>query len=211
MTLVAVRDFVGLCLAQRGDAYLFGVEVSPSDPDPSVFDCSELVEWACARPGVDPRMPDGSWNQLAHCRAHGLETSIAAGIATYGALLFMGRDGSEHVAVSLGNGMTIEARGRAYGVNEFGTQGRPWSAAARIPGIDYTEAGEMAGSVFGPDDHQMLVNIQGAVARDEADDAANEPTLRQRMANVEGAANRTEVFLRRLAEREGIAYDTPSS
>jgi cell wall-associated NlpC family hydrolase len=127
-----VREFVDLCIAQRGDPYVWGAK------GPGVFDCSGLVSWSCGELHVSPAMPGGSWNQLSHCLAHGLGVSIDKGVATFGALLFMGAGGSEHVAVSLGNGMTIEARGRAYGVNEFGTQGRPWSAAALIPGLDYT-------------------------------------------------------------------------
>lgn len=137
-----VSEFVNLCLRQSGDAYVYGVEVSPSNPDPKAFDCSELVEWACARLGVKPTMPDGSWAQYEHCKAAGLATSVINGIHTYGALLFrgtgIGNPASEHVAISLGNGHTDEARGRAYGVNTFDANGRTWHAAALIPGLDYS-------------------------------------------------------------------------
>lgn len=135
--MVHVSEFVNLCLRQTGDRYVYGAEVAPSNPDPNVFDCSELLEWAGARLGVSPRIPDGSWAQLAHCRAAGLGRTIDQGIRTYGALLFMGADGADHVAVSLGNGSTIEARGRAYGVGSWTALQRPWSAAALIPGLAY--------------------------------------------------------------------------
>lgn len=126
-----VRDFVALCMKQRGDRYIFGAEARFSDPDPGVFDCSELVEWACHRIGV--YVPDGSQNQRRFCRDHGGGLSVPAAIETYGALLF----NNHHVAVSRGDGTTIEARGRAYGVNEFSAYNRGFLEGGLIPGLDY--------------------------------------------------------------------------
>lgn len=128
-------DFVRLCMAQRGDRYVFGSEASFSDPDPDVFDCSELVEWALHRLGIS--YPDGTWNQYAFSKRAGLAIPIDRAIRTPGALLFQGYQASQHVAVSRGDHTTIEARGRAYGVNTFGADGRPWSVAALVPGLNY--------------------------------------------------------------------------
>ena len=142
-------DFVGLLLRQKGDRYLFGVENKISDPDPKSFDCAELVEWGCGRLKIDPRMPDGSWLQAQHCRKHGTLIKVSQAVKTQGALLFhftggdpfgRNRPAMAHVAVSLGNGSTIEARGRKYGVNCFQAGGRGWTHAARIPGLDYHKA-----------------------------------------------------------------------
>ena len=124
-------DFVAVCLRQRGDRYVFGHEVRFDDPDPETFDCSELVEWAARRLGVS--FPDGSWNQDAAVK----HIPVNKAIATQGALLFRHRGASGHVAVSLGNGSTIEARGRAYGVNVFSASGRDWTSAGLIPGLKY--------------------------------------------------------------------------
>lgn len=139
--MIHIADVVNLCLRQRGDVYIYGVEVSPSNPDPAAFDCSELIEWSCARNHVDPTMPDGSWAQYNHCKTHKLVIPVDQAIRTYGALLFRGtgtsNPASEHVAMSLGDGNTIEARGRAYGVNVFGATGRSWHAAGMIPGCIY--------------------------------------------------------------------------
>lgn len=140
MAVIHVADFVNLCLRQRGDVYIYGVEVSPSNPDPGAFDCSELLQWAGARLGVSPPIPDGSWAQYDHCKRNGLAIPVDQGIRTYGALLFRGTPSSparDHVACSLGDGNTIEARGRAYGVNVFGATGREWNAAGLIPGLVY--------------------------------------------------------------------------
>lgn len=91
---------------------------------------SELVEWAAARAGITPRVPDGSAAQLAHCRAKGTTIPVQTGINTKGALLFM----PGHVAISLGNGKTIEAMNPSAGVRQGNAAGRGWTAAGRIPG-----------------------------------------------------------------------------
>ncbi|MFC7534608.1 peptidoglycan-binding protein [Actinoplanes sp. GCM10030250] len=147
--MTRAADFVGLLLRQRGDRYLFGVESKISNPDPSAFDCSELVEWGCGRFKVRPRMPDGSWLQAQHCRRNDTLIKVSRAIDIQGALLFRfaggnpfgkNRPDAAHVAVSLGNGSTIEARGRKFGVNCFNAVGRNWTHAALIPGLDYEKA-----------------------------------------------------------------------
>jgi cell wall-associated NlpC family hydrolase len=139
-------DLVGLCLKQVGDRYVFGHRVSLSNRDPDVFDCSELVQWACARLGVTPTMPDGSWLQARHCNNHQNLIPVEEGKETQGALLFKfssnplagDRPTSAHVAISLGNGNTVEARGTNWGVGSWSAvQGRNWTHAALIPGILY--------------------------------------------------------------------------
>jgi len=140
-----VKEFVELCLAQEGDEYKFGAETSPNDPDPDTFDCSELVEWACARLGVKPIMPDGALFQIRHCRKYAPAISVEEAIKTPGALLFyFAKDpfqydtfDGRHVAVSQGNGKTIEARGAAYGVGQWSANGRGWTHAGLVPGMDY--------------------------------------------------------------------------
>lgn len=126
-------QFVAVCLQQVGDRYVFGAEAKASDPNPRVFDCSELVEWGCARCGVKPTMPDGSANQLAHCRRNGSTITVQQAINTKGALLFS----PGHVAISLGNGKTVEAMNPAAGVKQGNANGRNWTAGARIPGMRY--------------------------------------------------------------------------
>ena len=127
-------DFVTVALRQRGDRYVWAAETRVSDPDPDAFDCSELVQWAAGRVGVT--VPDGSYNQRSWCWRKGGKISVSKAIRTRGALLFMG-DPVHHVAISLGDGKrTIEARGRAYGVNVFSST-RGFDAAALIPGMRY--------------------------------------------------------------------------
>jgi putative chitinase len=147
MIMATPKDLLDLLLTQDGDPYVFGVEVSPSDSNPKAFDCSELVQWGCARLGVKPIMPDGAIYQVRHCRKYDLLVPVDQAIHTSGALLFRFSDDPftgdrphcAHVAVSQGNGKTFEARGRAYGVGAFSALKRGWTHAGLIPGLDYGE------------------------------------------------------------------------
>lgn len=127
--------FVRTALAQAGDRYVYGAEARLSDPDPDAFDCSELVQWAAHRAGVT--IADGSSAQYAACKKHHTTLSVAAAIKTRGALLFRGPGGSEHVAISLGDGRTIEARGRAYGVCTAPATASRFTLAGKVPGMRY--------------------------------------------------------------------------
>jgi len=120
-----IDRFVSLALQQAGKTYRFGAEASPSDPNPRAFDCSELVEWCAARVGISPKVPDGSAAQKAHCKP----ISVQQAINTKGALLFL----PGHVAISLGNGKTIEAMNPTNGVRQGNAAGR-FSSAGLIPG-----------------------------------------------------------------------------
>lgn len=132
-------EFVQKCLAEAGDAYVFGAEVSPGTPAnrTTQWDCSELVQVKLNELGIP--MVDGSANQMRWCQARGNLISIEQAINTPGALLFRtpgGRPG--HVAVSLGDGRTIEARGSAYGTGVFSARGRTWTHGGLIAGLGYS-------------------------------------------------------------------------
>ncbi|MCP3104051.1 peptidoglycan-binding protein [Myxococcus sp. K15C18031901] len=127
----SVETFVQKALAQAGDKYIFGAETRLDDPNPKAFDCSELVEWAAAQAGV--HMPDGTMNQVPYCKQKGTTLSVAEALKTRGALLFK----PGHVAISLGDGRTIEAKGSAYGVGIFSAKGRGWTSGALVPGLKY--------------------------------------------------------------------------
>jgi cell wall-associated NlpC family hydrolase len=121
-----VQRFVDLALAQNGKPYRMGAEVDLNDPTPDILDCSELVEWAAHQ--VDVTITDGSWLQYLDLKQRGALIPVEEAIRTPGALLFSfseeptpggGRPSQAHVAISLGDGRTIEARGRDYGVGIF--------------------------------------------------------------------------------------------
>lgn len=140
--MTTARDFIDFCLAQRGDKYIFGAEVDLDDPNPPAFDCSELVQWAGHRAGISPPVPDGAFNQWVQAKRLGLILPVADALKTPGTLLYMGdgtgsgRDAITHVAVSLGNGYTIEARGSKWGVGVW-TADRGFDFASKLPGVQY--------------------------------------------------------------------------
>jgi cell wall-associated NlpC family hydrolase len=132
-------QFVSLAQSQKGDTYVFGAEASLDDPDPDAFDCSELTQWAAHQVGVT--IPDGAMYQYLELKNEGQLMSVDEALRTKGALLFYfsseptpsgGRPSSAHVAISLGDGRTIEAKGTGYGVNEFPAEGR-FNYAGVIP------------------------------------------------------------------------------
>jgi len=146
--LVSVMMVIIMAVTQLGKEYVFGAKASHNDPDPRAFDCSELIEWICAILGVKPRMPDGSWHQVSHCRRHGLLISVDEAIDTRGALLFRFEGGDPfsgkrphmaHVALSLGNGRTVEARSITGNVCIATALDRGWTHAALIPGVRYED------------------------------------------------------------------------
>jgi hypothetical protein len=95
---------------------------------------------------VGVTIPDGAMYQYLELKNEGQLMPVDEALQTKGALLFYfseeptpggSRPGTAHVAISLGDGRTIEARGTSYGVNEFPAEGR-FNYAGVIP--------EMAGS-----------------------------------------------------------------
>jgi cell wall-associated NlpC family hydrolase len=143
--MATLSDFVAIALTQRGDPYVFGAEAEYNDPDPDKFDCSEITEWAARRCGI--RFVDGAQNQRDACRRAGTLIDVNRGIGERGALLFRIDEGpgNDHVAISLGDGRTFEAKGKAFGVNVFSASGRRWTHAGFIPGLDRTATRRKAG------------------------------------------------------------------
>ena len=86
---------------------------------------SELIEWAASRVGISPRVPDGSSAQINHCRSIPVDQAIR----TKGALLWH----SGHIAISLGNGRTVEAQNPKAGVVQANA-GNRFKRGGLIPG-----------------------------------------------------------------------------
>lgn len=120
----ARERMVQFALAQAGDAYVWGGN------GPSGWDCSGLVQGATAAAGKTLGKPAAS--QWSTCQSAGVTIPVAEALRIRGALLFrIGTGTYNHVAISLGNGSTIEAMGSAYGVLVAGNAaGRGWTGAA---------------------------------------------------------------------------------
>jgi hypothetical protein len=139
----SVQRFLDAALAQQGDRYIFNAQTDPNDPDPDAFDCSELVEWAAAQTGVS--VSEASYTQYLDMKKAGTLISVEDAINTPGALLFkfpsepqpgQPRQNGSHVAISLGDGRTMEAMGTNYGVR-IAEAGDRFGYAALIPGMNY--------------------------------------------------------------------------
>jgi hypothetical protein len=139
----ALDRFLEVARAQIGDQYVFGAETKLDDPNPKAFDCSELTQWAAHQAGGD--IPDGATAQYLDLKRRGMLIPVEEGKKTPGALLFSfnrephpgdteGSMAAAHVAISLGNGSTVEAQNETTGVDEF-KAGNRFQYAALIPGI----------------------------------------------------------------------------
>lgn len=122
------QAFVDWAQQQAGKPYVWAAA------GPDVFDCSGLVIAAAAAMGL-PGLPhySGSLIEMA------TPMPVEQGISTPGALLW--RPG--HIAISRGDGTTIEARGTAYGVGNWDAAGR-FVQAGMLAGLPGAGAGNMA-------------------------------------------------------------------
>ena len=143
---IRTRRFLDAALSQAGDPYIFGAQTSMQDRNPRAFDCSELTRWAAAQAGVT--IPDGTWLQYLSLKTAGNVVSVEAALRTPGALLFSfseeptpqgSRPRAAHVAISLGDGITIEAKGTRYGVGSWEATSKRFQYAAVIPGLSCPE------------------------------------------------------------------------
>lgn len=89
-------------LRQVGKAYVYATA------GPDTFDCSGLTKAAYAQIGLG--LPHFSGAQLR------VGTPVPAGTLRPGDLLAYGSDGSDHIAMYVGGGIVVAAKGRAYGV-----------------------------------------------------------------------------------------------
>lgn len=130
----SAEEFTSAALAEQGHPYRWG-----GDNPATGFDCSGLVSYCALRCGV--QLPRTAAAQAAAIAGAGTSCSIPEATATRGALLFrVGAGATNHVVISLGDGSTIEAMGKAYGVRQGGISGRTWTSAGRVPGLTYSGA-----------------------------------------------------------------------
>ena len=146
--MIHIEDVLTFALAQQGDRYDNTIPVDVKDPDPEHFDCSGLVRWSCARAGLLPLLPWSAYLQAQSCVVKETSLGVDQAIATRGALLFKfpgiadvmtlkSRPDGAHVALSLGNGQTMEASGHNRPVGIMNARNREWTHGGRIPGVEY--------------------------------------------------------------------------
>jgi peptidoglycan hydrolase-like protein with peptidoglycan-binding domain len=149
-------DIIEIARQHIGEDYILGA-IAPlaNTKHTGPWDCAEFASW-CAyqayaiiyavRP-PDPRLGEsysGWWYEDA--KTVGRQISVDEALITPGAILCRKprRSGSPrigHVAISLGNGSTIEAKDRATGVAEVdGARNRLWDRGVCIPGVEYSSS-----------------------------------------------------------------------
>jgi len=119
-----------LALKEVGKPYVLGSE-GPPEQSLKTWDCSELVQHLLAQVGVEQVTDsNGRLTQIAAFDGAGFQwerspsITLEEGVKLPGALLFIQSEKTYptkphhigHVAISLGNGYVLEARGKAYGV-----------------------------------------------------------------------------------------------
>jgi len=141
-----------LALAERhlGEKYVFGANANFQDPNyAGPWDCADFTSWVLYQAtGIvfgctDDTAPakklepfSGSW--LADMKAKGQEVPIKDAKKVAGAFFIRKKKGDKpgHVAVSDGQGKTVEAMGAAFGVTRGKVDGR-FDAAVLVPGVRY--------------------------------------------------------------------------
>jgi hypothetical protein len=146
----------GAGLVQRARAHIgeqyVNTQVPKDDPHwHGPWDCAEFVSWlvyqeagtlyGCVDDTAPPAKADaytGAWK--ADLERLGKRVSVEEAAATVGGIVLRyppGPGKMGHIAVCDGNGGTIEAKGRRYGVVADTVQGRGWHTGILIPGISY--------------------------------------------------------------------------
>jgi cell wall-associated NlpC family hydrolase len=141
----ALHTFLHDAASELGGTYVFGAKANPTVDHPTALDCSGLTKWAAERAGA--HLPDGAAHQYLALKKAGMLIPVKEAMHTPGALLFhfaqeptpgQGEPEIAHVAISKGNGMTIEAADEQDGIVSWKAQGR-FNYAAVIPGIGTTD------------------------------------------------------------------------
>jgi peptidoglycan DL-endopeptidase CwlO len=130
-TTAEVERMVQFALSKAPGPYVWGGN------GPRGYDCSGLMTAAAAH--IGKQLVRQSMAALRQCERAGTTMTVRDGINTRGALLFRERpiNGVTHIAMSLGNGRTIEARGRQTGIGSFPATTDRFDNAALVPGLAY--------------------------------------------------------------------------
>lgn len=114
-----------IALTKRVTKYTYGGKTIGTG-----LDCSGFVAIATRNAGRE--LPGGSQQQYAAGQKRGVACSVAEALRTRGAILFRGSTTPSHIAVSLGDGRTAEARGSAQGVGVFpNASTRTWTGGLK--------------------------------------------------------------------------------
>jgi N-acetylmuramoyl-L-alanine amidase len=156
------NDLVKLANKHLGEAYILGAFAPKDNPKwKGPWDCAEFASWlafqttglvlGCTNNNDAPARADsfsGAWARDAAASQRTI--SIGQAKATAGAVLVRKPPpgGIGHVAISQGDGTTIEAHSAKKGVSNQQVDGRRWDVAMLVPLIEYPD--ELPMAVFHP-------------------------------------------------------------
>lgn len=150
-------DAVALAAVQLGQRYAHVVVPKDDRTYRGPFDCAELASWVygcllgrvlngryfgCSSEAAGDDAYSGFW--IDDGRKYGAEVTIEEAAQIPGAVLLRrARPGKMgHVAISDGQGGTIEAHSQTLGVARRGIAGRVWDLAVLVPDVEYRPAKE---------------------------------------------------------------------
>ena len=155
-----------LAESRIGEKYV-NVLVPKNNPDwHGPWDCAEFMSWlvyqvsgklyGCVDDRANPATVEaytGAWQQDAKKLGRKIAWQDAAGIVGAVLLRYPPSPGSMgHIVVSDGQGGTVEAMGRKWGVRRGKVTGRAWDTGVLVPWLDYGAAspGPVAATVTAP-------------------------------------------------------------
>ncbi len=146
------QDIIDVGSSRRGEEYVFGAVVALNNPNwHGPWDCAEFASWAAfqayglifgaGRVSNPAKAEPYSGHWFSDAKKYGRVISWQDALKVAGAAVIRapapGKIG--HVAFAIGDGEhTLEARGKAYGVNIFDkARSRAWSIGCLLPGVEY--------------------------------------------------------------------------
>ncbi len=147
------NDILQTAVKHLGEQYIFGASVPKNKEDyHGPWDCAEFVSWCvyqvsgalygCDRDDANPATADaytGDWDRDAKRIGTMIDVERAAQIAGAIVLRAPTGNGDGHIVISDGQGGTVEAKGRLYGVVRDTLSDRHWSTGILIPWVDYQQ------------------------------------------------------------------------
>jgi hypothetical protein len=170
---VTGAELVVLAATQIGKPYVFGADVDLESSDPPAFDCAEFASWLAYKATrrlygcVDnaapvPRAEPFSGGWASDIRI-GLVTSIPVeeAFSIAGAVLVRAPAKAKigHVAISDGDGGTVEAHSARVGVARRPARGRSWTHAGLLRGVTYSLPDDVADP--GPTPEVLRIGARG--------------------------------------------------
>jgi hypothetical protein len=152
-------DIIGIAMQHIGERYVLGARAPLNNPDHrGPWDCAEFTSWCAFQVygmvfgcfGQNPATADpfsGKW--FDDGVAQNCLVPVGSAIATPGAFLVRKPGdfniGIGHVAISMGDGRTVEAHSANTGVlTKAGAASRSWTSGLHLPGVQYAQGQQPA-------------------------------------------------------------------